>query len=145
MTKTTAPCGHLDATFNERDQLFAKGQIRTLDLQLALRLAPIPEAERGTSDKAPSHHVEAVVASGPVRIGVAWAKRMERGDQAGKVMVSMSLTDPSLPWWANNLTAFPRGGDGRMEIVYERTRQPLPSGEEIAGNQAAMDQAAGTA
>lgn len=88
---------------------------RALDAKLTLRSHP-----RAGNMNAPRWEIFAKQGgASEYSIGSAWEKKIERGDNAGGKMLSITFDDPSMdkPLY---VTAFP-DGDG-FEIVWQRAR-----------------------
>lgn len=102
----------------DQDGYKARGRIETIKTQLTFLVSPV-EAGR---DNAPTHKIEIKAGERYVVVGDAWANMMQRGDNAGKVMFSLSFTDPDLPEWMRNIAAFPTGASADGAEIYEITQ-----------------------
>lgn len=120
-------------TFNE-DEKSGYGEFSSLDFDLKLELQSIdqnwdngamPLCATGRKSR-PAFDVFGVGRAGPVRLGAAWVRLINRGDSAGKKMISLSLDDPSFPV-ALNLTAFPGRAVGEFDLKWERPRRAEPT------------------
>lgn len=100
------------------------GEVRTLRIALKLRLVAIPAADRG-SDRAPDYLVYGNLVGHWAEIGKAWARRIERGEQAGRQMFSINIEEEEVAEGTGAwVSAFPlRGEAAAYEIVRERKRQ----------------------
>lgn len=73
-----------------------RGQIRTLVFKADIRI----EADRNppANPDAPSHRVFMRDADGgPMELGSAWSRKINRGTNAGETFLSVTLDDPSFP------------------------------------------------
>ncbi|MHA7871300.1 MAG: DUF736 family protein [Hyphococcus sp.] len=125
-----AEVGQMEVKSDENG-LRALGKIRTLKASLSFLVTPDKASDR---ERAPTHRIEVKQGEEWFKIGVAWVREMQRGDNVGKPMFSLSLEDPDLPGWMSNLAAFPAGvrGEGGAEIyeiVHQRERQQAQQGE----------------
>ena len=106
-----------------------KGEIRTLRISQQFWLEVIKGQK---AEKAPDYKIMAKSPLGHTcEIGVAWERTMQRGNNIGQSMFSLSFTDPSFGDDAVNFSAFPNE-DG-YELTFERKRV---QGSPVVGNEA---------
>ena len=119
------------------------GEINTLQYFFGFSLQIIQNA---TSGKAPTHDIVAKKSNGTyVKVGIAWERKLQRGENAGQSMFSLVFNDPMFTETIN-FSCFPEGQDGTYSVNFERPRQneatnnktiselaPPPSQEATAG------------
>lgn len=110
--------GKLKATRDAQGDLLI-GYVRTLEINLQLKLYPITDAQ---SAKSPAYRIFAIGRDGTeVEIGAAWKKTMTNPDKFGEEFLSLTIDDPSLPQ-SLNVAAF-KEPDGETWLITFRRRQ----------------------
>lgn len=110
------------------------GRIQTLKFRTSFELVRL--TDRGNSPDAPAYEINVKAADGGfVSIGNAWEKEIQRGDQAGKTMLSLSFDDPSFEK-PLHVSAFPtdRGGPNGEYVFDMVWRRPRPGAGSNAGS-----------
>lgn len=121
-----AKVGTMEVGKNDTDgNIYGKGTLRTLKVHQRFELRP---AQRDRSappptEDSPTHELVAEVGGSKVPVGIAWQRKLERGDFAGYAMFSLAFNDPDMPEWTGNVAAFPRDDQGNYELVHSRPRQ----------------------
>ena len=135
-----AQIGQLNLNTDELGRIVASGSFRTI--KVALRISLIPNGHDG-EDRRPTHTVYALFGGEHFNVGVAWCRRITRGENNGSPMFSMVIDDPSFDA-PLNLSAFPTAEKDLYEIVWRRPRgqSSIPSSaevrERVVGNGAAQ-------
>ena len=116
--------GYMEVKPGEDQRLRARGRIKTIRHNIAFALEPVDKGR----DSAPTHRVTVKIGDDFVTVGDAWENTIKRGDSEGRKMFSIRFTDPDLPDWMGNVSAFPtgnyvEGGGDEYEIVRNRERQ----------------------
>lgn len=95
------------------------GYIRTLEINLQVKLYPITDA---ASEKSPAYRIYAIGRDGAeVEVGAAWKKTMSNPEKFGEEFLSLTIDDPSLPQ-SLNVAAF-KEPDGETWLITFRRRQ----------------------
>ena len=113
-----AQIGQLNLNVDELGRSVASGSFRTV--KLALKISLIPNGHEA-EDRRPTHTVYGVSGQEHVNIGVAWCRRITRGENQGSPMFSIVIDDPSFDA-PLNLSAFPTAERDVYEIVWRRQR-----------------------
>lgn len=112
------------------DRKHASGQFSTLHFGLDLELHAIdsnwdkgkPPVGTGKEPGRPAYDVFGAGRNGAVKLGAAWMKIIQDGQNAGKSFLTMSLDDPSFPA-VLNLSAFEGDAAGVFDLKWKRPRQ----------------------
>lgn len=110
-----AQIGKMLVMKNDKGKLHAKGNIRTMSVNLKFAVRPTDEMP---SEKSPTHVLEFKTDDGFVQIGAAWQREMVRGSAAGQPMFSLAFSDPALPDFLANIAAFPTDEEDDAGVVY---------------------------
>ena len=98
---------------------FLIGSIRTLEINLQIKLYPITEP---ASEKSPAYRIYAIRQDGTeAEVGAAWKKTMTNPNKFGEEFLSLTIDDPSLPQ-SLNVAAF-KEQDGETWLITFRRRQ----------------------
>lgn len=117
------PIGSMEVK-NLETGLMAQGRIKTMRHSLTFMLRPVPQDR----EKAPTHVVQVKSGEEWIDVGDAWTNTIKTGESQGRKMFSIRLTDPDLPEWMENISAFPlntvdEDGADEYELVRNRQRQ----------------------
>ena len=115
------------ASHGKKTQDGLEGTIRTFGYKFPFALKPNP---RQQTDKSPTHIVVTKDSHGPVQIGIAWERQLERGNYAGLSMFSLIVNDPSFDRELG-FSAFPMNNAGDYDIALDRVRKE--TGQSAAG------------
>ena len=108
--------GKLKRVRDEQDE-YLIGNIRTLEINLQIKLYPITEKDSANS---PSFRIFAVDKdSSEVEIGAAWVKTITKPDRFGEEFLSISVDDPSLAQGLN-VAAFTNDDGDTYSITFRR-------------------------
>ena len=98
---------------------FLIGSIRTLELDLQVKLYPITDP---VSEKSPAYRIYATRRDGTeAEVGGAWKKTMTSPDKFGEEFLSLTIDDPSLKQ-SLNVAAF-KEPNGETWLITFRRRQ----------------------
>ena len=103
-----------------------RGEISTLSTTYQIGVGVLerdPSAPPATDDT-PTHGIYVLIGNGQqgAQIGVAWQRKITRGDFVKKPMFSIAINHPEMPDWMSNLAAFPRDDHGTYSIEHQWQR-----------------------
>ena len=114
-----AEVGNLTRTETESGVGVYSGMISVLKGDFRTTIIKHP---RAGNDNAPTHQIFFLLNNGERRlaVGVAWERKLQRGDHAGRDMLSINIDHPELPDWMGNIAAFPANEEGGYSVVHGR-------------------------